>query len=66
MRRLGTFVLPRAFLAFALTLVLALAPGPAGSYTQFVDTFYDRGPTPLRWAKGSVIRYTFNDRFAPN
>ncbi len=56
---------PRAFFALALTLVLALAPVPVGSYTQFVDTFYPRGPTPLRWGNGSVIRYTFNDSFAP-
>ncbi len=45
----------------ALLLVLALAPVPGGAYTQ-----NNNSSGLLHWPVGTVIRYTFNENFAPN
>ncbi len=37
---------------------------PAQAYTQDISTG-TRGSTPLRWASGAVVRYSFNENFAP-
>ncbi len=49
----------------SLVLGLALTPATATAYSQDVINS-DRGYTPVRWADGAVIRYAFQESFAPN
>ncbi len=51
-----------ASVAFALVLVLALETVPCGAYTQATTN----SGLGRRWPAGAVIRYTFNQNFAPN
>lgn len=52
----------RAFFAFSLLVLVALRSVPGSAYTQSTTSDGFR----LRWASGAVIRYTFNENFAPN
>ena len=52
----------RACFAFSLLVLVALRSIPGSAYTQSTTSEGFR----LRWDSGTVIRYTFNENFAPN
>src|ERR1051326_7709311 len=57
-------VIRQAGIPFLLAIA-ALTPKTAPAYSQETINS-DRGSTPIRWASGAVIRYAFQEGFAPN
>ena len=58
----GPVMRARACLVLSLLVLVALRSVPGSAYTQSTTSEGFR----LRWASGAVIRYTFNENFAPN